>query len=248
MLKSHTMIGLIFSVPFEGGLIKGALERGKSKNRNSLAFAEGVIGGKKAALICSGIGIANAALAVAVLAERRKPDAIVLFGIGGAYRSSGLRKGDVAAAQVEIYAGGLTLEAGGKKAGGKTAKPYDGFRALGFPLLTRGRRKFFGAFPLEKTLLEKAGKHVPDLRSGRFLTVCETGRPEKEADLLGRRYGAIVENMEGAGAAQAALLYGIPLLELRGISNIAGEPPRKWLKEEAALNCQQAVLKLLEYL
>ncbi|MDA8387891.1 MAG: futalosine hydrolase [Nitrospiraceae bacterium] len=231
------MIGLISSVPFEAGLILESLGRGKGKAIPPLA--EGAVGGKRAAYICSGIGIANAARAVAILAERKKPDAVIFFGIGGAYASGGLRKGDLAAAREEVYAEGGLIVTGG------TARTKDGFRALGFPLLKKGRRNFFSSFPLDKGLLQEAKKCIPDLRTGRFLTVYAAGRSIKQADLLGLGHDAILENMEGAAAAHTALFYGIPLLEIRGVSNIAGEPPRKWRKEEAALNCQKAVLKLL---
>ncbi|MDA8325186.1 MAG: futalosine hydrolase [Nitrospiraceae bacterium] len=248
MLKSHTMTGLISSVPFEADLLLDSFKRKKI----SAPLVEGTIGerGKKAAYICSGIGIANAARAVAILAERKKPEAIFLFGIGGAYPSSGLKKGDLAAAEVEIYAeGGLIRGKGWAKTGGASkVQNYDGFRVLGFPLLKKDGKVFFSSFPLDRRLLKEAKKHIPDLRTGRFLTVCAAGRSTRKAGLLGAGYGAIVENMEGAAAAHTALFYGIPLIEIRGISNMAGEPPSKWRKQEAARNCQTAVLRLLEFL
>ncbi len=239
------MIGLISSVSFEAGPITGHL--GKKKDASPLM--EGVIHGKKAVYICSGIGAANAARAVAILAEREKPDAIILFGIGGAYPvinglSGALQKGSLAAADTEIYAD-CGLKTGGC---GSKAEMTGGFEALGFPLLTKGKKVFFDSFPLDKTLIAKAKKHLPGLATGAFLTVCATGRSVRTAGRLGERYGAIAENMEGAAAAQTALFYGIPLLEIRGISNITGEPPSKWVKAEAALNCREAVLKLLEIL
>ncbi|MDA8089810.1 MAG: futalosine hydrolase [Nitrospiraceae bacterium] len=241
------MIGLISSVPFEAGLITGSFREGKNKKNPSLV--EGSLQGKSSVYICSGIGAANAARTVAILAERKRPEAIIFFGIGGAYPSSGLQKGALAAAEVEIYAGcGLITREITNMAKGTPVEngAASSFKALGFPLLKKGRKVFFDNFPLDKPLLKKAKKCLPELASGTFLTVCATGRSTRKAARLGERHGAIVENMEGAAAAQTALFYGIPLLELRGISNITGEPPSKWLKEEAAVNCQEAVLKLLE--
>ena len=218
-------------------IIKSLAARRLAKKTRASELLEGAIAGKKAAYICSGIGIANAARAVAILAERKRPESIIFFGIGGAYASSGLGKGDLAAAKMEVYAeGGLA---------GPRTKTGDGFKALGFPLLKKGDRKFFGSFPLDRGLLNEAKKCIRGLRTGRFLTVCSAGRSIKKADLLGLRYGAVMENMEGAAAAHTALFYGIPLLEIRGVSNIAGEPPLKWRKEEASANCQEAVLRLI---
>lgn len=234
MLKSETMTGLISAVPFEADLIV------KSLKPTASPVLEGTIAGSRVAYICSGVGIANAARAVAILAERERPDAIILFGIGGAYARSGPQKGGLAAASAEVYAeGGLLIPAAKEKT-------VDGFRALGFPLLKKGGKNFFGSFPLDRGLLRQAKKCIADLRTGRFLTVWTAQRSVRKADLLGIKYGAVMENMEGAAAAQTALFYGIPLLEIRGVSNIAGEPPRKWIKEEAAVNCQAAVLKFLE--
>ncbi len=251
-VKIIVMIGLISSVAFEAGLITAQL-KGEKIPRPALGhIAEGSIGEKRAAFICSGIGAANAARAVAILAERKKPAAIIFFGIGGAYPSSGLQKGGLAAAEMEIYAD-CGLWAGGKTgrpALPDTRGPKGGFEALGFPLLKMGKKEYFDSFPLDKILLAKAKKQksMSSLATGAFLTVCATGRPAAMAARLGERYGAIVENMEGAAAAQTALFYGIPLLEIRGISNITGEPPSKWLKEEAAAVCQEAVLKILQVL
>ncbi len=245
VLKSHTMIGLVSSVPFEAGLILESLKR--KTGGVSSPLVEGTAGRRKVAYICSGIGVVNAARALAILAERTRPEAVIFFGIGGAYASSGLRKGDLAAASVEVYAGGGLTE-GGKRAAASPAGPYDGFKALGFPLLTKGGRDYFSSFPLDKRLLKEAKKSIPGLRTGRFLTVWAACRSTRKAGLLGGRYGAIVENMEGAAATHTSLFYGIPLLEIRGISNMAGEPPSRWIKEEAAINCQKAVLGLLEVL
>jgi futalosine hydrolase len=51
--------------------------------------------------------------------------------------------------------------------------------------------------------------------------------------------------MEGAAVAQIAALYGIPMLEVRGISNMVEDRDlRRWDKKTASLNCQKAVLEL----
>ncbi len=267
------MIGLISAVGFEAGLIIENLDAStgarKAKNAKKVSartagasLTEGIIGGKEAVFICSGIGTANAARAVAILAERKRPEAIIFFGIGGAYPSSGLQKGGLAAAELEIYAdcglrtGAKAYRDKGAAGPGRPEAPKQGFEALGFPLLKKGKKEFFDSFPLDRSLLAKAKKakkatgqkDMPGMVTGAFLTVCATGRSVREAGRLGERYGAIVENMEGAAAAQTALFYGIPLLEIRGISNITGEPPSRWLKEEASAVCQEAVLKVLELL
>ena len=53
--------------------------------------------------------------------------------------------------------------------------------------------------------------------------------------------------MEGAAVAHLCTLYKIPLLEIRGISNVVGvRDKRKWNLKLASRNCQQVVLKALQ--
>jgi futalosine hydrolase len=52
--------------------------------------------------------------------------------------------------------------------------------------------------------------------------------------------------MEGASVAQICARYGVPLLELRGISNMVEDRnPDAWEKELAAANCQKVVMEIL---
>lgn len=222
-------------MPFEAGLITESLRN----KRQAPPFVKGIIGGKKAAFICSGIGITNAAHALSVLIAKESPDAVILFGIGGAYPASGLKVGDIAVADAEIYGDSGAVSPSGEQMG---------FRQMGFPLLSTGGRKYFNLIPLDKTLLEKAKRRISGLKTGRFITVASASRSFSRGKTLEKKHRGIVENMEGAAAAQIALLYGVPLLEIRGISNIVGEPPRKWNKDLAAINCQMAVLELIKAL
>jgi len=53
--------------------------------------------------------------------------------------------------------------------------------------------------------------------------------------------------MEGAAAAQVAALYGIPIGELRGISNRTGHRDlASWKTKEAANTAQQVLLSWLQ--
>jgi futalosine hydrolase len=51
----------------------------------------------------SGAGITNAAIATTIVLERFSPDLVISTGIGGAYPWSGLKVGDIAIAEKEIY-------------------------------------------------------------------------------------------------------------------------------------------------
>ena len=55
--------------------------------------------------------------------------------------------------------------------------------------------------------------------------------------------------MEGAAIAHICRIYGIPFVEIRGISNMVEDRDKgKWDIELASENCQKAVLHFLETL
>jgi futalosine hydrolase len=57
---------------------------------------------------------------------------------------------------------------------------------------------------------------------GPVLTVSTATGTDARADELMSRHGAVAEAMEGAGVAHVAALVGVPVLEIRAISNAVG--------------------------
>ncbi|WP_152645914.1 futalosine hydrolase [Streptacidiphilus albus] len=70
---------------------------------------------------------------------------------------------------------------------------------------------------------------------GTVLTVSTvTGSAERAAALTDRHPGAVAEAMEGFGVAEAAAAHGVPVLELRSVSNAVGPRDRAaWRMGEA---------------
>lgn len=71
---------------------------------------------------------------------------------------------------------------------------------------------------------------LPDLHSlthGTSLTVAGVTNSAARADRLHRRYGALLENMEGFAVALACARHGVPLLEVRTVSNAVGSRQAK---------------------
>lgn len=229
-------IGLISAVQFEARLL---LKELTDIRKSSPSITTGRIGNNRIVHITSNIGIANAAHAVTILLERFSPRFVLLFGIGGAYPSCGLEVGDIALAEKEIYADtGVLMKDG-----------FHSMEAIEIPMLKRGRKKYFNEFPLDKTLIRRVigtsgtGSTAVNIKSGVFLTVSQSTGTRKRAEELGRKYNAVCENMEGAAVAHICARYGVPVLELRGISNIAGDRDMsRWNKKSAAENCQKAVI------
>lgn len=232
MPRSTGIIGLITAAPFEAAIV---LRRMTGKKRSG-PLSLGSIEGRAVAHVASGMGAANAAWGAAMLGERQAPRMIILFGIGGAYPGAGLAVGGVAAASGEVYADlGVLMK--------------DGLAPLeetGIPLLRKGGKEYYNSFALDKRLLGRAKKILPGLESGVFLTVGQVTGTARKARELRDKYHALCENMEGAAVAQVCARHGIPLLEVRGMSNLVEDrDTRRWDRKLAARNCQHAVLRLI---
>jgi len=173
-----------------------------------------------------GVGPVNAAHAVTLAITERKPDTIVVCGVGGAYPGSGLAVGDVAAAALECY-GDL---------GANSPSGFLDMAALGFPIVAAPER-IYNDLPLQVFPVERRVK---------FVTVSTCTGTHADALAIERRTGGAVENMEGAAVAHVALLHGIPCGEVRGISNLVTDrDPGAWRLTDAAAAAQQAVLAWL---
>ena len=241
------MIALISSVPEEGKLLIRQLKK-KSVVAGKPAY-KGRIHGKEIIYMISGMGKTNAAHATTMLIEKFSPSVIILFGAGGAYPSSGLRVGDIAVAEKEVYGDeGVQLKDG-----------FQGTDFIGIPLLKKGGRKYFNEFPLHAKMLKVVKSSleliahrsslITGVKSGAFVTVSTCTGTKKKARELEKRFGAVCENMEGAPVAHLCTLYGVPLVEVRGISNIVEDRDRKkWNMKLATENCQRAVVELLKNL
>ncbi len=174
-------------------------------------------------LLLTGVGSVNAAHAVTLAITRDRPAAIVVCGIGGAYPGSGLSVGDVACADVECY-------------GDLGAAAPDGFldmQAMGFPVLD-GPPPLYNDLPLQV---------FPTDRRVTFVTVNTCTGTHAAAVAIEARTGGAVENMEGAAIVHVAHLHGVPVGEVRGISNLVTDRnPAAWRVREAAEAAQEAVL------
>lgn len=72
---------------------------------------------------------------------------------------------------------------------------------------------------------------------GPVLTVSTvTGTAERAAELAARHPGAVAEAMEGFGAAEAAAAHGVPVCEIRTVSNAVGPRDRAAWRIPDALN------------
>ncbi len=239
------MIALLCSVDIEAQFL---LERaGPSAQTFSLlgskTMAAGTLAGQEVLICAGGMGKVNAAHAATLMITQARPTALIIFGIGGAYPSSGALVGDVALAREEI-------------AGDEGVLTREGFRDteyMGIPLLMMATSGIYNAYPASEPLLQQALRILTArppagaVHAGSFVTLSTCTGTQERARELEERYGALCENMEGAAAAHVALSHGIPWLEVRGISNIVEDRDLgKWDIPRAAHAAQHAVVQILE--
>lgn len=174
-------------------------------------------------ILNTGVGPVNAAHAVTLAIIRARPEAIVVCGIGGAYPGSGLAIGEVACAESECYG-----DLGATSPGG-----FLDMQALGFPLVD-GPQPLYNVLPLQL---------FPAARRVRFVTMSSCTGLAAAGREIAARTGGGVENMEGAAVVHVAALHGVPVGELRAISNLVTDrDPGAWRIKEAATAAQEALL------
>jgi futalosine hydrolase len=207
-------------------------------------------------LAISGCDKANAAHALTCLLQAMDPPPTLVLqvGIAGALPSTrsgvGAQPGDLVMATQEIYA-----DTGSSSPGGWLSA-----EELGLPIAQVDGRELGNTFVLGEGLVEAALTALtaatgqvggPVLLAGRrvvtgpCVTVSRISGLQTEGEELARRWGAVAESMEGAAAAHICALYGVPFLEVRGISNMAVDRDRaSWKVEEAVAVAGEAALAL----
>ncbi len=200
-------------------------------------ISEGELHGKPIIFTHCGVGKVNAAHSATLMLENYEVDLMILFGVGGAYK--GARIGDVAVAQSENYA----------EEGVLTEDGWKSMEFIGFPLL-KNEKEYFNTFLMDSERSQLAVKASGDLgfnaAYGNFITVSQCSGTRESGELLKNRFDGICENMEGAAVAHICAMYGIPVVEIRGISNIIeNREPKKWNIQLAVSNCNKVVSELV---
>jgi futalosine hydrolase len=236
------MIALLCSVQAETDLLLSTMTVTGALQLGAKSIIMGKLADREISLCVGGMGKVNAAHAATLLLTHASAEALIIFGIGGAYPSSGAQVGDLVLAREEI-------------AGDEGVLTPDGFKDtkyIGIPLLKTSASVIYNVFPVSEVLLQQAGRALSArqgsrLHVGTFITLSTcTGTAARAAELEARYHG-LCENMEGAAAAQVAASHNVPWLELRGISNLVEDRNLKtWDIPRAVSVAQSAVIHLLE--
>jgi len=168
-----------------------------------------------------GFGLVAAAARTMQLIAERRPQRVVLIGVGGTLDQS-LRVGSA------VEFGSVTVDGIGVGFG-------DGFQSAAAMGWSQWQ---------DPTSATPIGDRI-DFSSGDgpgLLSVCAASADARHAALRRQVYpDAVAEDMEGFGVAMACQLMRVPLRIVRGISNVAGDRDFKTWQIESAL-CQAARL------
>lgn len=238
------MIALLAAVPEETHLVRQALQDLVQKSINGITLTTGKLSDTDICLAHSGIGKAAAAATAVTLLNSCQPEALWLFGCGGAYPGKGLRIGDLTLASAEIFG----------DEGVATNKGFCDLAGMRLPMRPASG-PFFNSWPVDQKLHDWAQPHLVKhakkadltLCSGPFVTVSTcTGTTTKAKEIAGRTAG-ICENMEGAAVALACQQLSVPLLEVRGISNLVEDrDSSRWNLPLGMSSAQNAIMALLQ--
>ena len=158
------------------------------------------------AYLLTGVGIPSTLGRLYPVLQQRRPGLILNIGIAGAYPGSEIEIGDVVMGISEVY-GDIGFEVP-EEPGFLPIQdsPFGEFYQTPYPLA------------LEARFIHPVGFrfHVAD---GCTVSTC-TGT-EQTGNLRAKLFKAGIESMEGAAVAQAGKDFGVPVCEVRAISNIA---------------------------
>ncbi|MCS7164056.1 MAG: hypothetical protein NZ845_03540 [Thermodesulfovibrio sp.] len=213
------MIALFFATLVESQLIISKLKDKTTYYIRKTPFIKGKIDNREILLCISGIGKINSSIASVFAFEKFPIDKVIISGIAGAYPTSGLKIGDIALAEKEIEADqGLLIKCDDEE------KSFIFIDYQEFPLYIPNSLK--------------------NLKKGVFLTVSACTGNLKRAYFLERKFNAICENMEGAAIAKVAQNYGVPVTEIRSISNLVTDR-NNLLKTEEVIKAAEIVQRFI---
>ncbi|XUL94254.1 futalosine hydrolase [Streptomyces galilaeus] len=162
--------------------------------------------GDRITVLAVGVGPAAAAAGTATALARTPYDLVVSAGIGGGFQP-GAPVGSLVVAD-EITVADL---------GAETPDGFLTVTELGFGTVTHR----------PPAALVRALATASGARPGTVLTVSTvTGTAARAAELRAHHPRALAEAMEGFGVAEAAVAHGVPVLELRAVSNPVGPRDR----------------------
>lgn len=183
-------------------------------------------------VVITGIGLTAATYSLTKQLQFKRPELIIQAGIGGCYNKN-IALGSVLAIKKEIVADQAVTE----KAVLKTM----------FDLGLLGQNQY----PYTKGWLENKTELLKKIKLKKVtgISVNEITTSSKKIKQYEEKFKPVVESMEGAALHYVALMEKIPFLQIRSVSNYAGERNKKnWKMKESIINLNLELTRLLQLL
>jgi adenosylhomocysteine nucleosidase len=223
-------IGLICAIPEELAHLRDALAHGEAVQVAHARFDRGRLDGHEVVLVGAGIGKVNTALVATLLADRFRCRMIVFSGVAGGLDPA-LRIGDVVIADRTLQHDAGVIE--GERLATYQAGHVPFFNPtdrLGYPvapeLVARLQARLEGfALPPLSAAAGGSGR-PPRIAFGPILSGDQYIHCEVTRERLFRELGGAAVEMEGGALGQVGEAFGIPWLDIRALSDLAGKDSR----------------------
>ena len=220
-------IGLICAIPQELAHLQQALESSGNERVGGASFVSGRLEGHEVVLVGAGIGKVNTALVATLLADRFGARLIVFSGVAGGLDPA-LHIGDVVIADRTVQHDAGVIEDGRLLTYQAGHVPFfNPTDCLGYPvdgaLIERLRARLAGfALPPLSNAAGGAGA-APRIVFGAILSGDQYIHCEGTRERLFRELGGSAVEMEGGALGQVAEAFGVPFLDIRALSDLAGK-------------------------
>jgi adenosylhomocysteine nucleosidase len=223
-------VGLICAIPQELTHLREALVHAETTSAAHARFDRGSLDGHEVVLVGAGIGKVNTALVATLLADRFGCRMIVFSGVAGGLDPA-LDIGDVVIADRTLQhdAGVIEDERLATYQAGHVPflNPTD---RLGHPLdpalvaRLKARLEGFTLPPLSRAAGGEGG--APRIVFGTILSGDQYIHCEATRERLFKDLGGVAVEMEGGALGQVAEAFGVPYLDVRALSDLAGKESR----------------------
>lgn len=200
------MVGIIGAMEEEVAALKEAMEVQETIEQASMVFCKGVLCGKEAVIVRSGIGKVNAGICAQILVDRFGVDTLINTGIAGSL-------------DAKIDIGDMVIST--------DALQHDmDATEFGYPVGQVPRMETL-SFPADEELVKKAvqasEKANPDIHTftGRIASGDQFIASREVKDRISENFHPLCVEMEGAGIAQTAYLNKVSYVIIRAISDKA---------------------------
>lgn len=194
------------------------------------AVLRGLHGATRFDVLVAGVGSAAAAVNTARALAAGEYSLVISAGIAGGF-----------AGRAEVGSLVLANRIVAADLGAETPEGFQSVDKLGFGC---------SSFQIDASLVERAAKALLAAKlpvvTGPVLTVSTvTGTAVRAEEMAARVPGAAAEAMEGYGVGLAALDRGLPILEIRAISNLVGPRDRSAWRIKEALDVLETASSIL---